>query len=150
MPQSLARLLVHLVFSTKNRAPVLSPSIRETLHPYLAAVLEEHTCPSLQVGGVEDHVHLLFGLSRTLTVAEVVERVKTSSSKWMKTRGPDFESFYWQVGYGAFSVSQSNAAAVVRYIQRQEAHHRRTTFQEEYLALLNRHQIAYEADHVWD
>src|SRR5581483_1141630 len=117
MPQSLARVLVHLVFSTKNRAPVLAPEVRAELHPYLAAVLANDDCPSLQVGGVEDHVHLLFSLSRTRTIAQVVENVKTSSSKWLKTKGTQLTDFYWQAGYGAFSVSRSQADEVVEYIR---------------------------------
>src|SRR5437764_12391877 len=104
MPQSLSRILVHLIFSTKDRAPALTPEIRAELHPYLAVVLREDDCPSLQVGGAEDHVHLLFGLSRTRTVAQVVEKVKTSSSKWIKTKDMAFSEFHWQSGYGAFSV----------------------------------------------
>jgi putative transposase len=150
MPQSLARILVHLIFSTKNREPFLKPEIRTELHPYLADALCENGCPSLQVGGVEDHVHLLFGLSRTLTVAQLVESVKTSSSKWMKTKGAPYAYFFWQAGYGAFSVSQSHAAAVVRYIQGQEEHHRNETFREEYLKFLHRYQVTYDERYVWD
>lgn len=150
MPQSLSRILVHLIFSTKNRDPVLTPEIRAELHPYLAVVLREDGCPALQVGGVEDHVHALFGLSRTRTVAQVVETVKTSSSKWLKTKGTAFASFHWQTGYGAFSVSQSNAGAVVRYIQNQAEHHQKVTFQEEYRRFLKRYQIAYDESYVWD
>src|SRR5436190_8571487 len=112
MPQSLSRVLVHLVFSTKNRERVLTPIIQAELHPYLATVLDNFECPSLQVGGVEDHVHLLFGLARTRTISEVVERVKTSSSKWIKTKDPRFVDFYWQAGYGVFSVSHSQANEV--------------------------------------
>jgi putative transposase len=150
MPQSLSCILVHLIFSTKNRDPVLNPEIRAELHPYLAGVLHEDGCPAVQVGGVEDHVHLLLGLSRTRTVAQVVENVKTSSSKWIKTKGTAFADFYWQAGYGAFSVSQSNAGAVVQYIQNQEEHHRKVTFQEEYRRFLERYQIAYDENYVWD
>jgi putative transposase len=144
MPQSLSRILLHLIFSTKNREPWLTPEIRTELHPYLAVVLREKGCPALQVGGVEDHVHLLFGLSRTLTVAELVETVKTSSSKWMKTKGEAHRGFHWQTGYGAFSVSQSDSEAVVLYIQNQEQHHRKMTFQEEYRKFLLRYRVAYE------
>lgn len=120
MPQSLSRVLVHLVFSTKSRAPVLAPPILTELHPYLAIVLNNDDCPSLQVGGVADHVHLLFGLSRTRTIAQVVENVKTSSSKWLKTKDPSLANFHWQTGYGAFSVSSSKADVVIEYIQKQE------------------------------
>jgi REP element-mobilizing transposase RayT len=109
MPQSLARVLVHLVFSTKHRAPLLAPEIRTELHPYLSAVLNNDGCTSLRVGGVEDHAHLLFALSRTRTISQVVENLKTSSSKWLKTKGPGLANFHWQNGYGIFSVSQSHA-----------------------------------------
>ena len=98
MPQSLSRVLIHLVFSTKNREHVLTPAIQTELHPYLATVLDNFDCPSLQVGGVDDHVHLFFGLSRTRTISEVVEKVKTSSSKWIKTKGASFADFRWQSG----------------------------------------------------
>ncbi len=150
MAQSLSRILIHVVFSTKHRAPILTPEVRSELFPYLAAVLNNTDCPSLRVGGVEDHVHLIFGLSRTRTVAQTVEAVKTSSSKWIKTKGSTFKGFHWQGGYGAFSVSQSNADAVSRYIQNQLEHHKRTTFQAEFLELLKRHNIAYDERYVWD
>ena len=150
MPQSLARILVHLIFSTKNREPSLSPDLQVELHPYLASVLDNDGCSSLQVGGVEDHVHLLFGLPRTLTIAQVVENVKISSSRWIKTKGASLAHFYWQAGYGAFSVSQSNAAAVIQYIQGQAEHHRRETFQDEFRKILRRYQISYDEKYVWD
>ncbi|HEX4965794.1 MAG TPA: IS200/IS605 family transposase [Thermoanaerobaculia bacterium] len=150
MPQSLCRILVHLIFSTKNRAPVLTPEVRTELHPYLAGTLRQVDCPALKVGGVEDHVHLLFGLSRTWTVAQVVEAIKTGSSKWIKTKGTAFTEFHWQAGYGAFSVSQSSVDAVIRYIQDQEEHHRKVTFQEEFRSFLRRYQIAYDERYVWD
>jgi putative transposase len=150
MPQSLSRILVHLIFSTKDRVPVLTPAIRSELHPYLAVVLRDNDCPSLRVGGAADHVHLFFGLSRTLPVAKVVEIVKTSSSKWIKTKGPEFARFHWQGGYGVFSVSQSDADAVVRYIDNQEAHHRRLSFQDEFRTFLERYQVTYDERYVWD
>ena len=150
MPQSLSRVLVHLIFSTKGRVALLSPEIQAELHPYLAAVLRNDDCPPLRVGGFTDHVHLLFGLSRTRTIAQVVEKVKTSSSKWLKTKGPAFAGFAWQAGYGAFSVSPSQEVAVIRYIENQAEHHRRTTFQEEYRVFLERHGIAFDERYVWD
>lgn len=128
MPQSLSRVLIHLVFSTRNRERVLTSTIQTELHPYLTGTLDNIQCPSLQVGGVEDHVHFLFGLSRTRTIANVVETVKTSSSKWIKTKGAEFAYFHWQSGYGAFSVSQSDADAVVAYIRNQAQHHTKMTF----------------------
>ncbi|HVU99752.1 MAG TPA: IS200/IS605 family transposase [Verrucomicrobiae bacterium] len=150
MPQSLSRILIHLVFSTKNRERVLTAEIQAELHPYLAGVLDNLECAAVQAGGADDHVHLLFGLSRTRTVAEVVETVKTSSSKWIKTKGAAFARFHWQSGYGAFSVSQSDADTVIAYIRNQAEHHRRMTFQEEYRRLLERYRIAFDEKFVWD
>jgi REP element-mobilizing transposase RayT len=150
MPQSLARILVHLVFSTKNRERVLTPAIMAELHPYVAVTLDHIDCPSLQVGGVEDHVHLFFGLSRTRTIADIVETVKTSSSKWIKTKGAEFTDFHWQSGYGAFSVSQSDAETVITYIRNQAQHHQKMTFQQEYRRLLERYQVAFDERYVWD
>ncbi len=150
MPQSLARVLVHLVFSTKNRVPVLAPEIRAELHPYLSAVLNNDGCASLRVGGVEDHVHLFFALSRTRTISQVAENVKTSSSKWLKTRGAALAEFHWQNGYGIFSVSQSHANEVVDYVLRQEEHHKAMTFQQELRKLLERYEVEYDERYVWD
>jgi REP element-mobilizing transposase RayT len=150
VPQSLARVLVHLVFSTKNRVPALAPEVRTELHPYLAAVLTNDGCPSLRVGGVEDHVHLLFALSRTRTIAQVVENVKTSSSKWLKAKWPPLADFHWQSGYGIFSVSQSQADGVVDYILRQEEHHKAESFQQELRRRFEEQSLAYDERYVWD
>ena len=150
MPQSLSSLLTHLVFSTKNRELWLKGDVAAEIHPYLAGVLNNVGCPSIQVGGVSDHVHIFCRLSRTKSVAEVVETVKTSSSKWIKTKGPEFAGFHWQSGYGAFSVSQSDSDAVVSYIQNQPEHHRKVTFQEEYRRFLERYNVAYDERYVWD
>jgi putative transposase len=144
VPQSLAVILVHLVFSTKCRDPAIVPEVRQDLHKYLGGTLGNMGCPPMQVGGTDDHVHLLFRLSRTLTMAEVVEKVKSSSSKWM---GP---TFAWQSGYGAFSVSASDATGVVAYIQNQEEHHRRVTFQDEFRALLAEAGMEFDERYVWD
>ena len=150
MPQSLSRILVHLVFSTKNRESVLSAELQSELHPYLATTLDNMDCPSLRVGGVADHVHMLFGLSRTKTIAEIVETVKTTSSKWLKSKDARLASFHWQSGYAAFSVSQSDADQVVAYIANQAEHHRKRTFQEEYRLLLEKYQVAFDERYVWD
>lgn len=131
MAQSLAKILVHLIFSTKKREPTIPTAIRLELHAYLGGILVNLGCPALQVGGTADHVHVLCSLGRTVTLANVVEQIKTSSSKWIKRRG--VRAFAWQAGYGAFSVGESQASAVVRYIQQQEQHHRRLTFQDEHM-----------------
>jgi REP element-mobilizing transposase RayT len=128
----------------------LTPQLRAELEAYLVKVLHENGCPPLQIGSVSDHVHSLFGLSRILTVAQVVQLVKTSTSKWLKTKGPSMGGFCWQSGYGAFSVSQSSADSVVAYIRNQERHHRQVPFQDEFRALLQRHHIEYDERYVWD
>jgi putative transposase len=150
MPQSFSRVLVHLVFSTKNREPLIQLEIQEPLHNYMAGTLSNLGCGSVRIGGVEDHVHLLFGLSRTHTMAEVVENLKTSSSKWLKEKGPTLVGFHWQSGYGAFSVSQSDVETVTRYIENQREHHKRMTFKEEFIRLLERYQLTYDERYVWD
>ena len=149
MPQSLSSLLTHLVFSTKNREPWLK-GVSTEIHPYLSGVLNNVGCPSIQVGGVSDHVHLFYRLSRTKSVAEVIETVKTSSSKWIKTKGQEFAGFHWQSDYGAFSVSQSDSDAVIAYIRSQPDHHRKVSFQEEYRRFLERYNVAYDEMYVWD
>ena len=148
MPQSLSRVLIHLVFSTKNREPLIAHEHKSRLFAYLAGTLSAIDCPPLVVGGMPDHVHLLFGLARTMSISEVVEEVKKESSKWAKQHvHPDF---YWQSGYGAFSVSPSVAEAVREYIANQERHHRTRSFQDEYRELLRLHDIECDERYVWD
>lgn len=150
MPQSLSSILIHLVFSTKNREPYITTEIEPELHAYLAAVFRESSSPALTINGTANHVHTLFTLSRTVTVAEIAEEVKKRSSKWAKTKGGAYRNFQWQSGYGAFSVSQSNVAAVKKYIARQKEHHRRKTFEEEYRSFLEKYGVAYDERYVWD
>lgn len=150
MPQSLARLHVHLVFSTKGRRPVIDDEVREGLHGYMAVVLRNMGCPAVLINSVEDHVHVLFELARTVSVSEAVEEVKKSSSKWIKTQGDRFAGFAWQAGYGAFAVSRSNVEVVREYIARQREHHRTVGFQEEYREFLRRHEVEFDERYVWD
>lgn len=150
MAQSLARLNVHLIFSTKNREPVLQDAVRNDLHRYMATVLQNFGCPPLLINSVPDHVHILFDLGRTVSISAAVEEVKKSSSKWIKTRGADYATFAWQGGYGAFAVSESNVTAVRAYIADQQRHHRKSTFQEEYRAFLKRHGVSFDEKYVWD
>jgi REP element-mobilizing transposase RayT len=131
MPQSFALNLVHLVFSTKGRQRFLTPEINPELWAYQAVVLNELLSPAVVIGGHEDHVHILFRLSKSHTLIKVIEEVKKSSSKWLKTKGHAWTNFYWQGGYGAFSISPSNMARVRRYIEQQEKHHQRMSFQDE-------------------
>ena len=150
MPQSLSYLLIHVVFSTKDRNPVFGPKIRSSLHPYLASVARNTNCECYRVGGVEDHVHLAIRLARTLTTANLVETLKTSSSKWLKTQSTELSNFAWQRGYGAFSVGPSDLDALRHYIDTQESHHQTRTFQQEYRVLLTKYGIAYDERYVWD
>ncbi|HVK15499.1 MAG TPA: IS200/IS605 family transposase [Fimbriiglobus sp.] len=148
MPQSLARVLVHLVFSTKNREPFIAADRRDRTFAYLAGTLNDIDCPVVIVGGMSDHVHLLFVLARTLSLSKAVEEVKKESSKWAKANV--HPGFYWQNGYGAFSVSPSNAEQVTAYIANQEDHHRASTFQDEFRELLRRHGVEWDERYVWD
>jgi REP element-mobilizing transposase RayT len=150
MPQSLARLHIHLIFSTKNRERIISDRVRDSLHAYMATVLQNLGSPPVLINSVEDHVHVLFELARTVAVSSAVEDVKKASSKWIKTQGGEFAGFAWQAGYGAFAVSESNVPAVREYIANQQEHHRKKSFQEEYRAFLERHQIAFDERYVWD
>jgi putative transposase len=150
MPQSLARVYIHLTYSTAGRRAWLSPAVRPELFAYKAAILKEHESPAVIVGGVEDHVHVLFTLSRNYAIKQIVQEVKTESSKWLKTRGPELSDFQWQGGYAAFSVSASKVATVRRYIENQEAHHQRQTFQDELRALLRKHGVEYDERYLWD
>jgi len=150
MPQSLASLHIHLVFSTKNREPLLADSVRNPLHAYMATVLQNLNCHPVLINSVEDHIHLLFDLARTVSVSQAVEDVKKASSKWIKTQGTPFAKFAWQSGYGAFAVSESKVETVREYIADQREHHRTKTFQEEYRKFLKRHRIAFDEKYVWD
>jgi REP element-mobilizing transposase RayT len=150
MPQSLSSILIHLIFSTKNREPFLSPEIEAELYPYIASIFKVMKSPALIIDGASDHVHTLFSLSRVVTIADLVEEVKTESSKWIKTKGREFQNFHWQNGYGAFSISQSQVSTVKRYIRRQKEHHRRVTFQDEYRRFLAAYEVEYDERYVWD
>lgn len=150
MSEPLARLHVHLVFSTKSRRPVIGDPIRGSLHAYLASILNEMKCQAELINSVEVHLPILFDLARTVPVSAAVEEVKKSSSKWIKTQPGNFRDFAWQAGYGAFAVSESNMEATRKYIANQREHHRVTTFQEEYLKFLKRHRIAFDERYVWD
>jgi putative transposase len=151
MSQSLAKILVHGVFSTKERRPFLRDrSLTMELHCYLGGVLNEMGCQSLLVGGVEGHVHLLFALSRTRTPADTLRDLKRSSSAWVKSRDLSLRDFAWQNGYGLFSVGFSQVEQVRRYILGQPEHHRKVSFQDELRSLLKRYRMDYDERYVWD
>src|SRR5262249_42464225 len=141
---------IHLIFSTKNRVPLINDSVREDLHRYMAGTFAAIDCRPVLINSVEDHIHSLFLLSRTITIADVVRKIKTSSSIWMKDQGSHYSDFAWQGGYGDFGVSTSDVDNVRAYIANQREHHRKITFQDEYRAFLNRHNIEYDERYVWD
>ena len=150
MPQSLVKNYIHIVFSTKNRHPFIDQSIKDELHAYLGGICKELGCPVLAVGGVEDHVHILCMLSRNIALSELVGKVKANSSKWIKTKGEQYATFYWQNGYGGFSVNPTETEVVIKYIQNQEEHHKKRTFKEEYRLFLKKYKIEYDERYVWD
>jgi len=150
MPQSLAFVAIHLVFSTKDRVPNLSVDIRPRLWAYFAAVTRNLECECYRAGGMADHVHILVGLSRTITIAKLVEALKVSTSLWLKTTAPHLSEFYWQRGYGVFSVSHSNLNAVCRYIDNQEMHHARATYQDEFRRMSNKCGLPLDERFAWD
>jgi REP element-mobilizing transposase RayT len=151
MPQSLAQIYVHLVFSTKHRYPFLGDAaLRADLHRYLGGICRHRNSPSLIVGGIADHVHVLLRLSPLESVAVLVRELKRESSKWLKTKKADLIGFSWQAGDGAFSISPGHVEALEGYIGNQEDHHKRITFQDEFRALLYKYGIEYDERYVWD
>jgi REP element-mobilizing transposase RayT len=151
MPQSLAKILIHTVFSTKNRYPFLRDrELREELHRYLGGILAKLDCPPIIVGGAEDHVHILCHLSRTCEPAAMVKELKRGSSLWLKTKGPELQDFSWQNGYGMFSIDFSQIEPVRKYIAEQEEHHCKISFQDELRQFLQRNDIRFDERYVWD
>ena len=151
MSQSLVKIWTHLIFSTKERYPFLTDEkIRRDLYAYMATSLKENNCPTLIIGGVADHLHALFMLSKNHSIADIVWTIKRSSSKWLKTQDTRLKRFHWQEGYGAFSVSQSHVEHVKTYILNQEEHHRRKTFKDEFRKFLKKYEVDYDERYVWD
>ena len=151
MPQSLARVVVHAVFSTKNRVPCLRDAeLRRRLHAYMAGVLQDIACEPILINGVEDHVHILCNLARTIPISQLIEDAKRGPSKWMKQQGPEHRDFHWQNGYSIFSVSLSNVERVRAYVESQEQHHKKTSFQDEFRALCRKHGVTLDERYAWD
>ena len=150
MGQSIMRNYLHISFSTKHRQPFITESVEPDLHNYLGGVCNKLDCQPLIVGGYYDHVHILCMLSKKIAAVKLLEEIKSHSSRWMKTKGSEFEQFYWQDGYGAFAVSFSNVDAVKAYLANQESHHRVQTFQDEFREILRRHEMEWDERYVWD
>jgi putative transposase len=141
---SFVSCLVHVVFSTKERRPFLTPDIQERLRPYLGGIARKHKMKLLRAGGVADHVHLLISLPATLEISKAAQLLKGNSSKWIHEEFPDLQAFEWQVGYGAFSIGISGVDDTIAYIDNQAEHHKRLSFKEELQIILTKHGIEYE------
>lgn len=150
MPQSLANILIHITFSTKNRHPFLAPDIQPEVNSYIAAVARAADCPAVRVESVQDHVHMVVALSRVVALSDLIKEIKTSSSRWIKGKGESFSDFQWQRGYGAFSVSQSALQSVLDYLAGQHEHHKVVGFQDEFRRFLEKHGIQFDERYVWD
>jgi REP-associated tyrosine transposase len=150
MPQSLSKVILHIVFSTKNRERWLDSKVRPRMYAYLTTICRDLGGELAHAGGVSDHVHIVTTLPRTISQAELVEHIKKTSSKWIKGLDPRFRGFFWQRRYGAFSVSPSQLDAVLQYVNSQREHHRTRTFQREYRELLRKHRVAFDERYVWD
>jgi len=150
IPQSLASILVHVVFSTKHRAMLIEDDIRDDLHGYVGGIVSRLDGALLRAGSVADHVHLLVSHPRTCSPTELIQEIKTGSSKWLKSKGPSYRDFHWQSGYGMFSISPSHRTAIQAYIDGQKDNHLKTTFQEEFRKLLSMYEMEFDERDVWD
>jgi REP element-mobilizing transposase RayT len=150
MPQSLAKIYLHLIFSTKHRERLIPDEVHAGLHAYMGGILNGLGCSPIEMNSEPDHVHLLFAMTRTETISDIVGHLKKSSNDWLRNHDQQFRNFYWQGGYGIFSVSQSAVEEVRSYIRNQREHHKQVSFQEEYRAFLKRYGIEFDERYVWD
>lgn len=150
MAQSLAKIYIHLIFSTKNRERTIPDHLRPTLHRYMGGILNEQGCTPVEINTEHDHAHVLFILSRTVALSEAIGHLKKGATNWLHEQSLDLKGFYWQNGYGAFSVSQSAVENVREYIRNQREHHKKVTFQDELRAFLKRYEIEFDERYVWD
>lgn len=150
MGQSLVKNYVHLVFSTKHRYPWIQAPHEAKLHAYMAGISKRLECPVLTIGGYTDHIHILCRLSQKIALMTLVQKVKANSSKWMKDQDEGLKDFYWQNGYGAFSVDSSKTDGLIRYIKNQHSHHQQKSFQNEYLSFLADYEMEYDEAYLWD
>ncbi|MCT2560709.1 IS200/IS605 family transposase [Chryseobacterium herbae] len=150
MPQSLVKNYIHIVFSTKYRQDFIDEEIEKELFSYIAVLCKDFESPALQIGGTDDHIHILCLLSRKIPLMKLVQEIKAHSSKWMKTKGPQYENFFWQDGYAAFSVCRDEVNRVTNYIKNQRIHHQKQKFKDEVIEMLEKHHIDYDEKYVWD
>ncbi len=150
MPQTLSKIHVHLVFSTKHRERVIRDPVRPDLHAFMGGSLKALGCSPVQINTEPDHAHVLFLQSRTTVLSDVVGGLKKSATEWLRRQSPEYQGFHWQSGYGAFSVSQSDLERVRAYVLNQREHHRVQTFQDEFRAMLRKHEIEFDERYLWD
>ena len=151
MPQSLSKIYVHLVFSTKGRTETIPKTHLAEVHAYVAEIFNNHGCPAIQVGGTANHIHILFLLGKQANLSEIVRTVKSSTTRWINEKnGNPFNRFFWQEGYGAFSVSNSHVDAVIAYIKGQEEHHRKVSFQDEFRKICQLYKVELDERYAWD
>jgi putative transposase len=150
MGQSFVQNYLHIVFSTKYRQPLIHAPVEEELHSYLGGICNKLQCQSIKVGGYTDHIHILCMLSKKIALMKLMEELKSHSSKWIKTKGEGYHNFYWQDGYGAFSVRPSEIDVVINYIANQHQHHAKKNFQDEYRGILKKYKVEYNEKYVWD
>jgi len=149
MATTFTRILLHVVFSTKNRANLIAPDLETRLLHYMSGIVTNLQCHLLAVGGTANHVHMLISMAKAVTIVELMEVVKKEASKWVKTQGPQFSGFYWQDGYGAFSIGESGVAALRAYIENQKEHHRTVSFEDEFLNFLSKYNVPYDERYIW-
>lgn len=150
MGQSLVKNYIHIIFSTKLRAPLILESIENELYSYIGGICKQLECYTVKLGGYIDHIHILCMLSKKIPLMKLLEEIKAHSSKWIKTKDDTLKKFYWQNGYGAFSVNPYEVDKVIAYIENQKEHHRKKTFQEEYRAFLKKYNVEFDEKYVWD
>ncbi len=150
MSQSLSKVYVHITFSTKNRQNLIDDSIKSKLFEYIGGIAKGLECYPMQIGGHKNHIHALCQLSKKITQIKLLEELKKQSSKWIKTKGAEYINFYWQDGYGIFSVNPAEVEVVVNYIRNQEIHHQRKSFKDEFRAFLKKYAVDYDERYVWD
>ncbi|MCH7752735.1 MAG: IS200/IS605 family transposase [Planctomycetes bacterium] len=150
MPSTYTNLLYHIIFSTKGRCPLITDDLKEELYRYIGGIIRSEGGIQLEIGGISDHVHILAKLKPAISISQMLNRIKTNSSKWVNENRKSDVRFAWQEGYAAFSVSESQVEHVRQYIRTQEQHHRKQSFQDELVALLQRHGIEYDSRYLWD
>lgn len=150
MPQSLSKLYVHIIFHTKHNQPLISPEIEKELYAYIGGIIKENDSVPIIIGGIDNHIHILAVMSKNISLAKFVEELKRNSSRWIKTKDEKFQQFAWQGGYGAFSVSQSVVERVKNYIENQKEHHKKVSFQDEYVKFLSEYGIDYNSEYLWE